>query len=409
MARHYSLNRFLREAPHKLLRQHLRRHKLDREVAWAQLDAGDTGVLRKVVETAQDDTKATLESEFKAVFEMGDSKGVDALLQEGHDRHHRVDLAGPFAEMSSDMERAYWTFLKYPTLLQAARDLCRAGEISNWHKLACLPESTPATDDPACEQLGRDLSSYYQRRAGLGKHCVVDDYSREGSYWWFCYPEDRSKAPLIYKKNELRPRPLRPAFEVIFQYNAEERSLKLHARGRKATLKELQRIFCNAILGFNLSEFASPAPPYELDWLLNREYPLTLLPEDPVEKAYLRGLTLQCEDQPSRKITLEASGESDAHGVHDLLDAVVAGGRLHRGSLRVHRADFSLVFRRREGETKGKTLRFYVTAPDTCSLKSDPLSDFAAELLKRWGLDVSGPLGDSTSWYRRFAQHRLPF
>jgi len=411
MAGAYSLKTFLRNAPPKQLKKHLKKCKVTPDVPWAQLSRADLYKIAEAIQRADGLTRAILENDFRAIFKMGDAKGAESLLQEGLNRHHNVDLALPFSRLESDLARSYWTYFKHPELFRAASDMRRADECASWHKLSCLPsDKDPNTMEEVCKHLEKELSNYFSKN-GHGRNCEVDDYAKEGKLYWFCHPEERPKSPLAYNnKNELKPQLIRKAFDVVFQYSQEERFLEVYTRGGPKRIQNLQQIFCSVVLGFDLLDYNLSRQAYKLDCLLDRNYPLPLPPDSLTESVQLSSLKLLHENKQtnhSRKIIFEADGKEDFTGVHDLIDALVAGKKVNRESLRVLRADFLLIFRQREKDTKPLHLPFHITAPDMCSLRNDPDDEIAKELLKQWGIDVSRSAKNDSSKIGRILQHRI--
>jgi len=203
---------------------------------------------------------------------------------------------------------------------------------------------------------------------------------------------------------EFKVFPQRPAFEVIFIYYDDDRALDTFVKGDKTTRADVRRIFGRTILGVELEDSAVGEVVYQLKGLLDRDFPFATTVEDGVDAVQLRSLRVQVVGRENRRITLEADPTRNPKAVWDLLDDVMRGLRVRRDMLLVTQATIQIVFRTDDtGNTR--SLAFSVSHPDSCSLKDDPGHDVARDLLKRWGLDVSGLPETHPSRRRRSAQY----
>lgn len=402
MARQYSTKSFLRQAPNHLLQRYLTEVGIGEGFPWKHLGARDTDLIHREIERAPDPLRRQIDRDFREVYAMADEGGTRTLIDEGRDYHHNVELAGTFGEMSGHLERAFWTFLEHPRVFHVAQRFHHADRIGRWHKWQDLPETEAATDEESYKRLEANISEYYSRAEGRGYQCQVDHYQRDSRLYWFAYPEDYAESRLIWEEHELRSATQRPAFEVIFVYDQEDRWLDLHARGGRKVARELLLVFGRAILGVDLKDIDEGAA-YELNGLLNPDFRFALKPTDGVDQARLRSIRVRILGHGNRRITLEANASQDPEAVRRMLDVVLGTGGIPRDLVVVDRVSLQLVFR--QGVSKQQQLSFYVAHPNTCSLKHNPEDEIARQLLQRWGLDVSGRAKGSASERRRSAQY----
>ena len=332
---------------------------------------------------------------------MADEGGVKTVIEEARDPHHGLDLAKTLGQMDDHLEGAFWTFLEHPRVFEVANRFHYADSLGRWRKRDNLPPAEAAADPDSQERLGQAISDYYRSKEGRGHACHVDHYRRDERLYWFAYPEDYVVGRLVYDhEHQLELQTQRPAFEGIFVYSTEERSLDIWVHGDKQVVADLQRKFGAVILGVDL-DYEDPARiVYRLDGLLSRDFVFALKPEDGVESVRVTRLRLRVVAGGNTRITLEANAAEAPEAVYDLLDDVLASERLSRDRLQVTATTLQLVFRPR-ADDRHRTLSFDVSYPDSCSLKYEPSHEVAKNLLKRWGIDVSGRAADDPAQRRR--------
>ena len=410
MSRQYSLRKFLREAPKKLLRQYLSRKGAGADLPWASLRETAAGAdpIFRAIESADQTTRDEIDRDFQDIYDMADEGGLQVLIEEARNPHHRPDLAEAVGKMSGPLETAFWVLLNDPRAFDIASHFDRADSVPDqrWLKRIDLPPATPLLGDEAKSRLENALSEYYRFNEGRGHNCHVDQWARGNRLYWFAYLDDYAEARMVYEKGEMRRAVQRPVFEVIFTYCDEERSLDVFARGGAEKIAHLQRLFGQAILGVELDEQSGRRVTYELGKLLNRDCPLPFSAADGIEAVRVRRLRLKVIGSGNRRITVEANARHDPRAVYDLIDDVLAGERIPRDLLVVQQAGLQLVFRRDSGRRRS-TLSFDVSHPSSCSLKHEAKHEAARELLKRWGIDVSGRAQDNPVKRGRAVQTRI--
>ncbi len=399
-ASQYALKSFLRQAPPEMLNRYFAAHGIDLSVPAKGLTRAQLDRLCSDLQTLDERRQQELNAHFRSIHLMASEGGIKTLVEEGNDTHHKANLAEVFAAQESRLGMVFLAFLDYPEIFAVASLFRHADTLpQSWRKRADLPAAEPMTDKKTTEALGQAISQYYVTHQGRGRVCQVDHYRRGDLLYWFAYPEDYPIRSLVYDAREhLRRSTQRPAFEVVFVYSQSERSLDTWVRGDKKTLADLQRLW----LG--------PPPEtglvYRLQGLINRDFPLTLLPEDGVLEARVTRLRLRMVAWGGQHLTLEAGARQTPHAIYDVLDQLAAVPAFSRDLLRVVAATFRIVFRGSAGQA-GPVLVFNVSEPDSCSLKSDPADVVAKKLLRRWGIDVSASARSDPKGDGRPAQRTL--
>lgn len=236
----------------------------------------------------------------------------------------------------------------------------------------------------------------------------MDHYSRGERLYWFVYLEDYAESQLGYDDmHQLEVQVRRPAFEIVLVYDTEECSLDTWLRGQKDRLASVQRVFANVVLGIEIGLHDPAAVVYSLQGLLSRSFPFPLEPEDGVESVQVRRLRMRVVGSGSRRITLEACADRNPDAIYDLLDDVLAGERITRDLLQMVSGSLQIAFKPKGTDKRRRKLTFSVSEPNSCSLKYEERHLVAKDLLKRWGIDVSGPSDVTAADRRRRVQRTL--
>jgi hypothetical protein len=412
MGKNYSPKVFLLKAPNALLKQYLAAKGIGADLPWKHSSEKDIEPIYREIEAAPQNLYRQIGLDFSEINEMADEGGMKIFIDEARDPHHQggADITEEIHSKKSHLEGAFWVFLNHPDVFQVAKRFQRADTLSRryWIKRGDVPKTKADITQAGKERLEKAISEYYRLKEGRGHACHADHYARGKYLYWFCYPEDYAEGRLVYGEDqELRVETQRPAFEVIFIYCEKEGSLEVFAKGGSKTEGELQRVFGRAILEVELGDPDAAGVVYELNPLLNRSFPFPTDPKDRVADVRVKRLKLKILGRGNRRITLEIIGKGQQESVYDLLDDVLAGGRFPRDLLQLQQVSLQLVFRPDEKQHT-RTLTIHVSHPHSCALKADPQGEIAKDLLKKWGIDVSGRAENSHPSRRHSVQRLLP-
>jgi len=387
-------------------------------LSWRHLEETNIDRVYAAIDKADEATKAEIVRDFRAILDMADEGGVNALIEEGRDYHHNEDLTGMADGSGSLLEMAFGVFLDYPRLFGVASRFHHADGLpgGSWQKYGHLPPTAkPMGKWPkerlaqAKERLQKAVSLYYRETQGRGKACQVDHYRRDGRLYWFAYPEDYAEGRLIYdEEGQLQLATQRPAFEVVFVYCEQEHWLDLFARGGRQVAADLRQVFGRAILGAEL-EADDDGVSYVLDRLLDRNFPFHVKLADGIDEVRVRRLRLKVMGRGNGSITLEAGAADAPLALHDLIDDIVTGGRIPRELLNVRSAGLRFTFRLAE-DGKPRKINVNVSLPNLCSLKHDQdrCHEVARDCLRRWGIDISDRPDDGATGRGGNAQYVIP-
>ncbi|MCE5216053.1 hypothetical protein LLH03_03375 [bacterium] len=403
LAQEYSLRTFLRKAPNALLQSYLT-ERLGIEIPWHRLSETSVDEIITAIENAPEASRRQAENAFRDIHDMADGNGRRLFIEEGRDSHHNVELADILDAKSGHLECAFWVFLTHPAIFNVARRFHEADALPRPRKRDRLPSAEPNTDSETACRLGTAISGYYSHSEGRGYLCEVEHYRRQYRLYWFAYLSDYAQSNLTFNDDQqLEARTQRPAFQIVFVYDPRERSLEITLKGDKRRLLDLQCIFGNVVLGVDLRQEDPSRVVYDLAPLIRRDFPFDLEPDDGVDVVSVKRLRLRVIGADNERITLEAATKGNRNAVYDLLDRVVASKQLPSGLMQVTSVTLSLAFRA-QGQEPARTVTLHVSTPDSCSLKHDPRHDHVRDLLKRWGIDVSGRPEDDPADARRPVQ-----
>ncbi len=130
-----------------------------------------------------------------------------------------------------------------------------------------------------------------------------------------------------------------------------------------------------------------PSERYDLAPLKDPSLSLATDPEDGIEGVFIRMLRFDLPDSGNRRITFEASSDSDGKAIYRLIERVIEKKGLPMSIVTVAKAKLKLEFAGVDGK-KGKTLTFEISTPDRCTLKDDPPDQIARKYIERWGFVV---------------------
>ena len=173
-----------------------------------------------------------------------------------------------------------------------------------------LGRSSTAADGKA---LGAAIVTLFREKEGRGDYCVVEQYRRGArgeKEYYFAYPQDHRQMAIEYNKGEMTRRPHRPAFEIIFILDDEQRTLSIWHQGKKERIVDLQVAFAKAVLGQDIPR-ESPRDDrvYDLDVFLDPDFIFRPRPELGIASAEVRkiGIRVLGAEQHSINIDLGAN------------------------------------------------------------------------------------------------------
>ncbi len=387
MPRQYSPRTFLRKTPNALLKEYFAAQDVLGDIDFDKLGETEVEPIMAAMEALPMREGMLIEEEFRQVYELSCELGTRVLLEEAE--FHEMDLADTFGQMGSHYERAFWMFLNHRDVFDVASDLAGMDRVGSWRRREVGEGFSPAIAKTDLINLASGLIEFYKTQ-GRGYHCHVDNYLRRNPerHCYFTYPEDYATNDMELNENaEFVRRPRKPAFEVIFVYRPASGMLETNAKGKKKEVDKLLAVFCRTILGLDgLPE--NEGARYELSPLKSRNVNLRTEPEHGIEGVSVKMLRLDLPGgHENRRITFEASSDTDGKAIYRLIDKALAKQNLSMDDVTVAKTRLQFKFAGKDGR-KGKSLTFEMSIPDRCTLRDDPLDQIARECVEKWGFVV---------------------
>ena len=385
MAGHYSPKHFLRQVPKPLLKTFFDRRGELQEIQWSEAGEMDVAPIFEAWQDLPEASRNDVERWFRAVAELATPEGLQTLIEEG--QFHRVDLTVCLDQLKGVHEKVFWVYLNHERIFFSAGRLNRADHLNGryWRRRTDLPAKKPDTSHPTRELVAEAISKYYREHQGRGEHCKVEVYLRRDKiHYFFAYPADYADTVIIYNDEGGLERQLqKAAFEVIFAYNESTGTLDVFVQGDKKLRRDMEEIFASLVLKESLPENEPERQPYELNGLRNRDFDFPTDPEDGIQEVRVKALRLSIVGPGFGRITFESDARRKRGDIYDLMEKSLNHARMNAEAINVTRAVLDVVF-----ATGGrpKTVNFFITHPDTCSLKDTPEHLKLKEYLRRWGI-----------------------
>jgi len=210
----------------------------------------DIEPIAEAIDRLPEDDQTEVNRDFQKIAALGDKAGMLQIIQEA--RFSALDLAAGLEAQKSLLNQAFWTFLKFPDLFEAAAQLAVPYALGRYWKRE-LPVTGALIDDPLSKikTLEDAVSAYFRREEGRGKASKVEYRKRGSIHQFHAFPEDYPAAPMAWSNLGLEPHPYRPAFEVVFVFHEDEASLDISFEGGKPTVERLWQIFAATVLGID--------------------------------------------------------------------------------------------------------------------------------------------------------------
>ena len=373
MLMHYAPRYLFRQIPKALLQEYFAGRDLLAKFDWPNHAEQDVEPLHDEWLKIDAKERAVIEGQFRRVVDLATPAGVRAILEEGENRHHRLDLRAELDALKGLHQKAFWTMVKQPKIFHVASLIQHAEHLNGrcWNRRLDMPKQKPDDSEAACIALEEELKKYFWKSQGRGDVCTVERYMRgEHEYYFFAYPSDYADTSIEYTDDgRFDRRPHKPAFEVVYVFNDEDGTLELFARGDRKVKLALQQCFGRAILQKHLEAESAKKPPYELNPLKTRAFNFQTPATDFVKEVHVLMLRLSLVDSHGRMM-FEGDPEKGPGAVYDLIEKALAVDRLPLAKVNVTKATIRVVFAP-PGEDE-RAVTFNLGYPSSCSLRDEP-------------------------------------
>lgn len=376
MARHYSVPQFFRQVPNALLKRYFVGKDLFAALAFETMPETKPEGLLEAWGALPDETRRTIEPEFREIFELACEKGFRAIVDEAEwqlrdDEVARLVLVEKLAALKGHHERAMTAFLDHHDCWRGATRFFRADTLSYWRKRRGLPTNPAAIDLDSRAVLAAEIGKWFRDAEGRGRNCVVELFRRDTRDYFFAYPEDFANESIEWVGDQFDRRPHTPAFEVVYVWSASDGTLDVNHRGARKALEPLQAIFARNILKLDkLPPDAKNERIYNLNPLKRREFQFVRPADSGIDTVSVRRLRLSSVLRKGDRIALEADTKTNKLALYDVIEQ--AGTAFALEHWNVTHAEFAVDLT----ATQDKAARretFTVGWPNSCSLKYDEL------------------------------------
>jgi hypothetical protein len=281
-----------------------------------------------------------------------------------------------FAAMEDRRDKALWAYLTLPDAFEQAALFARTDALEGgryWVKRNSLPRRPVTVDQHVVTGLQRELHEHYWPTEMRGKHCKVEHYDRSsGAQYFFAYLDDWPDRQLVFDDDgEMVPHSERLAFSNVFVFNPDDGSLELAAKGGTAVHLSLQQAFCRSVLGIDVGPADPLRPAYRLDMLLDPSFTFITDPADRIAQVFLRSVRIGPVTVAHHAVESLVMNFPKGTNLPDAIESIRQCIDQSPGDVFVCYAKFELVFLP-DADHRVKQMSFYVTAPNTCNLKSKP-------------------------------------
>ena len=345
-----------------------------------------------------EEQRTAMRAEFREIFEMGCEKGFWAIMDEARwqwrdDPERWTEFIERLSALPGHSHRAMITYLDYPECWRGAIRFYDSDSLPYWRKRKHLGHGAADTDSGSLEQLADLIRTYFHRKEGRGKHCLVESCRRGELDYFFAYPEDYSQQQIEWVKGAFDQRPHNPTFEVVFVYSQQEGTLDLNFRGPYRAVEPLQGMFATAILKLDrLPPDPDDVRVYDLDPLRRRSFAFVYDVGSGIERVAVRKLRFSSRMRKGDRITLEADASNRPEAVYDLLEQVERSMPLNLYSVTQVELVASMVT---DATKPSKPVPIRITYPNSCSLKYDERDLKLRAMLEASGIELKEPSGNS--------------
>jgi len=388
----YYLKDFITLTPQKLLQQYFEKKTRPLDFPWEKEFAPDE--LHDAIMTRTD--VKMVQFDFRTIHQWANDDGIAKLVEEARSpTHNGLEIGEELGELENEHARAMHVWVNYREVFNWAIELdhweLQKGKV-HYHVGAGL--DCDGNDEKVREALGNTIAEYFKKQT-KGSRCKVEYYmqTKPTRHFFFANPEDSVKGYRTYDNDDdtkIIRAAYQPIFQVVFEYNAEDGDVAIHARSNKAKEKMFEAI-CTKVLGFKEPPNADTEV-FDLKVLRDTNFPF---PEDddmPVKSITLKMVMLELNKGSGQRITLEANPyNGNRRQVEAMMLRSYAAHGVKPEDVFVRKAKIEIVFESVNME-KLDPITFTVGAPQYSQLSNDEKSDKARRYLRKWEILVKHKL-----------------
>lgn len=397
MGTDYSPNNFVRKTPNKLLEKYLQSkgiapqveievkadngEKQQKTVKVSKLEENQFKPVIALIDSQKQETQAEIEKDFRDINERACKAGIACLIEESQWEGRDLDIADDIEQMNNHYERAMWVFLNHPIVFKNSGHFQKMDGVT-FKKAFVWKGLNPKQLDSELEDFKQKMIEHYKKE-GRGKHCIIEVLKRSSPerYCYFVNLEDYGDILNEFEGEEIKGKPIKPIFEVIFVYHPESGRIETNARAKKDQIKQLHEAFCQGVL--NMEKLPDKnSRMYNLEKLKTRFNFMPRDSQDNIASVKLKFIELEVDFK--RRISF--TDNSNRSDIYNLINDALNQQNIPLDSVTVTKVKIQIVFKKMADERRAKTVTFDIGTPDRCNLKDSHTHQTAQRYVEKWGL-----------------------
>jgi len=245
--------------------------------------------IQEAFRTLPDAVLRRVELVMRHAFNFAGSEAVMLrLIDEAQQRG--IDIADELDSLRSRYDKAFYIYLNHRDLWERTTVFAQVDVLGSRHWTRCpnLPRRTPCTDEAARLEMGRQISAFFWQKQVRGKKYLIEYQKRTGNlHYFFVYLSDYANSYEAWSEHgcELEHRNESRAINMVFAYDEHFGTLDTYNLGGMAVAQVLQKIFCDAILKYELVNEQILKSAFQIDRLKYRRNQLQPMPQIGVIRA----------------------------------------------------------------------------------------------------------------------------
>lgn len=399
MVRQYSSKTFLRNAPNALLARYFKQENLLTDLNIEKRKPRDIEPIFEAVQALPDGQFQQIEGDFQRIHSLSNKSGNQVILEVARD--FQLDFVEAWEELKDFYDKAFWTFLEYNRIFNAAMIFYNADNLPNryWKKRLNVPSVKIEKPKERIVELAKHVAYYFRTTEGRGRASTGDYYCLNEREYFFIYPEDYVQTIQEYEESRLINRTHNPAFEVIFVYNAEQGTLSTFHEGKKQVVGALEVYFSDHVLKTKLPPESEDEKVYDLSTLQHANFNFVYGPETGIGSIWVKKLGLQVDRNGAlKRITVEANPSQKGETVYHLMDDLFRKEsdpmcdtchKIPFDKVTISDATLFATFLP-DGQPGRNSRTFTISYPNKCNLKQEGRDLVLQEMLLKSGIERNG-------------------
>ena len=324
---------------------------------------------------------------FRRVDLLANPAGTQALIEAS--RWKPGDIPATLAIMRNAHDRALWTHMEHPDVIEHAHTLGRIDSLSKrmWATMHGLPASNLTGIDNITSELRRQIIGYLEPEQFRGKHCLVEHLQGEGGVeCFFAYPSDYPAQRTGYDDaGNFQRNNWQPNFTIVFAFHSNRGALDIYSPGGAAVKNRLAQIFAYAAFERNEALRKPDSDCFDLGVLRSRDLTFPTHPADRISMVRIQSLRLQERESPGSGFEFHVNPRNRHERIQDKADTRLRNGYESLAEVMITSAVLQAFLMAPDG--KERSILFRISAPSFCDLGDSPEEQTLRKYLQTWGIE----------------------